>query len=138
MAERAQYAPVARAPRNLEAEVGGGVAQLAERLARAGDAYSRRLDALDKRLDQAMAEEKISLKGYWARSFFERLTDEEAARFMIRAAAEAGGLRATAESWQQYRRNAEARTETEIVIAATRFGPTSTSPGSWSSATGNT
>ena len=49
-------------------------------------------------------------------------------------AAEARGLRATAESWQQYRRNVEARPA--IIIAAMRFGPTSTSPGSWSSATG--
>jgi hypothetical protein len=51
-------------------------------------------------------------------------------------AAEKAGLRATAESWQQYRRNAEARPDNEIIVAATRFGPTSTSPGSWSSATG--
>ena len=50
------------------------------------------------------------------------------------AVAERAGLRSTAESWQQYRRNAEARPE--IIVAATRFGPTSTSPGSWSSATG--
>ena len=35
------------------------------------------------------------------------------------AAAEKAGLRATAESWQQYRRNAEARPE--IIIAATRL-----------------
>ena len=33
-----------------------------------------------------MGEEKISLKGNWARSFFERLSDEEAARFLVRAA----------------------------------------------------
>ena len=64
-----------------------------ERLARAGEAYSARLDALDRRLEEKMGEEKISLKGNWARSFFERLTDEEAARFLVRAAgaAAAGG-----------------------------------------------
>ena len=65
-----------------------------ERLARAGEAYSKRLDALDERLDRAMAEEKISLKGNWPRRFFTRLSNEEAARFLVRAAgaaSEGGG-----------------------------------------------
>ena len=35
------------------------------------------------------------------------------------AAAEKAGLRSTAESWQQYRRNIEARSE--IIIAAMRL-----------------
>ena len=61
-----------------------------ERLARAGDAYSRRLDALDRRLDEAMAEEKIFLEGKLPRAFFGRLSDEEAARLLIRMAGAAG------------------------------------------------
>lgn len=60
------------------------------RLARAGEAYSKRLDALDRRLDRMQGEEKISSKGQWPRSFFDRLTDEETARFLVRAAG-AGG-----------------------------------------------
>ena len=62
-----------------------------ERLARAGDAYSRRLDALDGRLDEILGEEKISLNGNWPRSLFERLSDEEAARFLVRAAGASPG-----------------------------------------------
>jgi tRNA(Ile)-lysidine synthase len=61
-----------------------------ERLARAGEAYSKRLDALDQRLEERMGEEKISLKGHWPRSFFTRLTREEAARFLVRASGAAG------------------------------------------------
>ncbi len=62
-----------------------------ERLARAGEAYSRRLDALDRRLEARMGEEKISLNGIWPRSFFARLSDDEVARFLVRAAGAAGG-----------------------------------------------
>jgi tRNA(Ile)-lysidine synthase len=62
-----------------------------ERLARAGEAYSRRLDALDERLDRAMAEEKVFLEGKLPREFFGRLSDEEAARLLIRMAGAAGG-----------------------------------------------
>lgn len=61
-----------------------------ERLARAGEAYSKRLDALDRRLDRAMAEEKIFLEGKLPREFFGRLSDEEAARLLIRMAGAAG------------------------------------------------
>lgn len=57
-----------------------------ERLARAGAAYAARLDTLDRRLEKRMEEEKISLKGNWPRTFFERLTNDEVARFLIRAA----------------------------------------------------
>jgi tRNA(Ile)-lysidine synthase len=64
-----------------------------ERLARAGEAYSKRLDALDERLDRLLGEEKTSSKGNWPRSFFERLTEEEAARFLVRAAGAAGAGR---------------------------------------------
>ena len=62
------------------------------RLARAGEAVTRRLDALDRKLDEAMAKEKISLNGTWPRSFFVRLSPEEAGRLLVRAAgAKAGG-----------------------------------------------
>ncbi len=61
-----------------------------ERLARAGEAYSARLDALDRRLDSALSEERLSLRGNWPRSFFTRLSREEAARLLLRAAAAAG------------------------------------------------
>jgi hypothetical protein len=61
-----------------------------ERLARAGEAYSARLDALDRRLDKAMAEGRISSNGIWPRSFFARLSPEDAGRLLVRAAG-AGG-----------------------------------------------
>ena len=60
------------------------------RLARAGEATSRRLEALDQRLDEALAEKKISSNGIWPRSFFARLSPEEAGRLLVRAAG-AGG-----------------------------------------------
>ena len=60
------------------------------RLARAGEAVARHLDALDERLMEALAKEKISSKGIWPRSFFTRLSPEEAGRLLVRAAG-AGG-----------------------------------------------
>lgn len=68
------------------------------RLARAGDAWSARLDALDRRLDRAMSEESVSLKGNWPRSFFARLSREEAGRFLVRAASAAHGAGAAGAS----------------------------------------
>ncbi|MCM3875118.1 MAG: tRNA lysidine(34) synthetase TilS [Thermoanaerobaculia bacterium] len=62
------------------------------RLARAGEAVTRRLDALDRRLEERMAEEKISTNRNWPRSFFKSLSPEEAGRLLVRAAgANAGG-----------------------------------------------
>ncbi len=61
-----------------------------ERLARAGGEWGQRLDALDRRLDKAMAEQKISSNGIWPRAFFARLSREEAGRALVRAAG-AGG-----------------------------------------------
>jgi hypothetical protein len=61
-----------------------------ERLARAGDAYGRRLDALDRRLEEKMGDEKIFLEGKLPRAFFAGLSDEEAARLLVRLAG-AGG-----------------------------------------------
>jgi tRNA(Ile)-lysidine synthase len=60
------------------------------RLARAGEAAARRLDALDQRLEDRLAEEKISSNGIWPRSFFTRLSPEEAGRLLVKAAG-AGG-----------------------------------------------
>lgn len=60
------------------------------RLARAGEAVTRRLDALDRRLEARMAEEKISSNGVWPRSFFTRLTPEEAGRLLVKAAGKGG------------------------------------------------
>ncbi len=60
------------------------------RLARAGAKWGERVDALDRRLMEAMAKEKISSKGIWPRSFFTRLSPEEAGRLLVRAAAEGG------------------------------------------------
>ena len=61
-----------------------------QRLARAGEAYSTRLDALDRRLDEAIAEEKISSNGIWPRGFFARLSREEAGRLLVKAAGTRG------------------------------------------------
>jgi tRNA(Ile)-lysidine synthase len=60
------------------------------RLARAGARWGQRLDALDQRLEDRLAEEKIPSKGIWPRSFFTRLSTEEAGRLLVRAAAEGG------------------------------------------------
>jgi tRNA(Ile)-lysidine synthase len=60
------------------------------RLARAGAKWGERLDALDRRIDKKIAEEKISSNGIWPRSFFTRLSPEEAGRLLVRAAG-AGG-----------------------------------------------
>jgi len=60
------------------------------RLARAGTKWGERLDALDRRLEKKLAEEKISLNGNWPRSFFARLSAEEAGRLLVRSAG-AGG-----------------------------------------------
>ena len=60
------------------------------RLARAGTKWGERLDALDRRLDEALAEKKISSKDIWPRAFLARLSREEAGRLLVRAAAEGG------------------------------------------------
>jgi hypothetical protein len=52
------------------------------------------------------------------------------------AQSRAAGLMATVTSWEDYYKNVQARLDTEIIIAMSRLSPTSTSPGSWSSATG--
>ncbi len=60
------------------------------RLARAGAKWGESLDALDRRLQKAMEEEKISLNGIWPRAFFARLSPEEGGRLLVRAAGSAG------------------------------------------------
>jgi tRNA(Ile)-lysidine synthetase-like protein len=79
-----------RIRRNVLPEMERKFPGTAERLARAGEAYSTRLDALDRRLDKAMAEKRISSNGIWPRSFFARLSPEEGGRLLVRAAG-AGG-----------------------------------------------
>jgi tRNA(Ile)-lysidine synthase len=79
-----------RVRRNVLPQMECGDPGRTERLARAGEAYSRRLDALDLRLDEALAKAKISPNGIWPRSFFARLSLEEAGRLLVRAAG-AGG-----------------------------------------------
>jgi tRNA(Ile)-lysidine synthetase-like protein len=61
-----------------------------ERLARAGGKWGQRLDALDARLDQRIALERISLKGPWPRRMFRTLSAEEAGRLLVRAAGTTG------------------------------------------------
>ena len=60
------------------------------RLARAGAKWGERLDALDRRLEKKLAEEKISSNGNWPRAFVARLSREEAARLLVRAAGVGG------------------------------------------------
>jgi tRNA(Ile)-lysidine synthase len=60
------------------------------RLARAGARWGERLDALDLRLAEAMAKEKISSNGTWPRAFLARLSHEEAGRLLVRAAGASG------------------------------------------------
>jgi tRNA(Ile)-lysidine synthetase-like protein len=61
-----------------------------ERLARAGGKWGQRLDALDARLDQRIALERISLEGPWPRRMFRTLSAEEAGRLLVRAAGTTG------------------------------------------------
>jgi tRNA(Ile)-lysidine synthase len=62
----------------------------AARLARAGEAWSRRLDALDQRIDAALAALAAPPEGPFPRSLFRSLGAEEAARLLVRAASGAG------------------------------------------------
>jgi hypothetical protein len=62
-----------------------------ERLARAGEAYSMRLDALDQQVDRLLGEEKISLKGPWPRRLLATMDGEAVARLLLRAAGAAAG-----------------------------------------------
>jgi tRNA(Ile)-lysidine synthase len=64
----------------------------AERLARAGPAWSRRLAALDEEIDRALAESQAPLSGPWQRSLFARLGQEKGARLLILAVGVDGGV----------------------------------------------
>jgi tRNA(Ile)-lysidine synthase len=64
----------------------------AVRLARAGAAWSRRLEALDRSIDSALAAEATPLEGPWPRVLFSALGPEGASRLLVRAAGMRGGV----------------------------------------------
>ena len=64
----------------------------AARLARAGEAWSRRLSELDRRIDAALAAAGAPLAGPWPREIFEALGPETAGRLLVRAAGERGAI----------------------------------------------
>lgn len=61
------------------------------RLARAGEALTRRLDRMDAAVDAALAAAGATLEGPWSRALLERLGREAAGRLLVRAAG--GGVR---------------------------------------------
>lgn len=62
------------------------------RLARAGAAWSRRLDALDRTVDAALAGAAIPIEGPWPRALISALGREGASRLLVRAAGARGGV----------------------------------------------
>lgn len=60
------------------------------RLARAGEAWSRRIDALDAEIDAALAVAGLALEGPWPRALLARLGSERAGRLLVRAAGSGG------------------------------------------------
>ncbi len=64
----------------------------AERLARAGAAWSRRLSALDEGIDRALAERQAPLEGPWPRELFRAIGAPAASRLLVRAAGRSGGV----------------------------------------------
>ncbi len=64
----------------------------AARLARAGDAWTRRLEALDREIDAALAAAGIRSEGPWPRALVAGLGPEGAARLLVRAAGVRGGV----------------------------------------------
>jgi tRNA(Ile)-lysidine synthase len=63
----------------------------AARLARAGEAWTRRLETLDRGIDAALAAAGIRPEGPWPRALVARLGSEAAARLLVRAAGARGG-----------------------------------------------
>jgi tRNA(Ile)-lysidine synthase len=61
-----------------------------QRLARAGEAVTRRLDALDALIDRLLAKRRCPLEGPWPRALFAECGREAAGRLLVRAAG-AGG-----------------------------------------------
>ena len=64
----------------------------AARLARAASAWSRRLEALDARIDGLLAARRAPLEGPWPRALFADLGREAAARLLVRATGRSGGV----------------------------------------------
>jgi len=64
----------------------------ARRLARAGEAWSERLAALDRRIDGALAAAGTSAGGPWPRQLLRRLGAEATSRLLVRAAGLAGAV----------------------------------------------
>lgn len=65
---------------------------VAARLARAAEAWTRRLDRLDAALDGALAALPAPLAGPWPRDLFRRLGPEVSARLLLRAAGGSGAV----------------------------------------------
>jgi len=65
---------------------------IAVRLARAGAAWTGRLDALDARIDASLREVLAPLEGPWPRSLFRSLGAEGALRLLVRACGARGGV----------------------------------------------
>jgi tRNA(Ile)-lysidine synthetase-like protein len=70
----------------LEAKAPGA----AQRLAKAAEAWSNRLDELDRRIDAALRSQGLPLEGPWPRRLFEGLGREASGRLLIRAAGRSG------------------------------------------------
>ena len=64
----------------------------AGRLARAADAWSTRLDELDRFIDSALEAKKAPLAGPWPRHLFQSLGREASGRLLLRAAGGSGGV----------------------------------------------
>lgn len=64
----------------------------AARLARAGLAWSRRLSALDERIEAALSERQAPLEGPWPRDLFRSLGAPAACRLLVRAAGRFGAV----------------------------------------------
>jgi tRNA(Ile)-lysidine synthase len=64
----------------------------AERLARAGAAWSRRLEALDRTIDAALAAAAAPLEGPWPRALVSGLGPEGVSRLLVRAAGARGAV----------------------------------------------
>lgn len=64
----------------------------AARLARAGAAWSRRLEAIDRIIDAALAAAAAPLEGPWPRAAVSRLGPEGVARLLVRAAGARGAV----------------------------------------------
>jgi tRNA(Ile)-lysidine synthase len=63
---------------------------VAERLARAGAAWTSRIDAMDEAIDRALAGRGVPAGGPWPRDLFAALGPEAAGRLLLRAASRRG------------------------------------------------